>query len=77
MKNKNKNHSHFSSSSKWGINFGKIKSKSPLNCKCGSKNLRYSAKKGDLWADCGDCGGKFEVAPALAPFLRHLAEVKP
>lgn len=72
-KNKSENHSHFNSSlNKWGINLGKIKSKSPLNCKCGSRNLEYQKKKGDLWAECSDCGGKFQVSSVLAPHLSHL-----
>lgn len=59
-------------SKKWGINFGRVKSPHPLNCKCGSKNLEYQSKKGYLWAECGDCGGKFQVAPILASHLQHL-----
>ncbi|OKH30030.1 hypothetical protein NIES2119_31640 [[Phormidium ambiguum] IAM M-71] len=78
-KKTNKNHSHNSLLSpkspekKWGINFGNIKSKHPLNCgDCGGKKMEYRKKRADLWAECRDCGGKFQVSPALAPFLFHL-----
>lgn len=59
-------------SKKWGINFGRVKSTHPLNCKCGSKNLEYLRKKGDLWAECSECGRKFQVASALSSYLQHL-----
>lgn len=54
--------------------FGKISNQKPLNCKsCGSKNLRYIKNQG-LKAVCNDCGGKFQVARAIAPFIEHLAK---
>ncbi|WP_269086194.1 hypothetical protein [[Phormidium ambiguum] IAM M-71] len=34
--------------------------------------MEYRKKRADLWAECRDCGGKFQVSPALAPFLFHL-----
>ncbi|MFB2834089.1 hypothetical protein [Floridanema evergladense] len=64
---------------KWGINFGNIKSTQPLNCSCGSKNLRYTKGKSSngIQAWCRDCGANFPVAKVLATFLEHLVEPEP
>lgn len=54
--------------------FGKIDNQKPLNCQsCGSKNLQYIKTQG-LKAVCGDCGGSFRVARAIAPYIEHLAK---